>query len=428
MASSERRLCLNSLLSVFYDGEFSGILIDNSCKKLNDPIKKAFYTRLFLGTLENILFLDAVISVASKRKTKDIQRIVLNILRQSLYEIYFLNSVPNAATVSSALSLCEEKKQFKAKSFVNGVLRAIAREPEKYKELALLNKNEIETLSLSLSLPRWIIEYLSNTMDYNDIKSIFNNQSILGPSLRVNENRISYEDYLLCLKEKNIDVIEGCKAPIIKLKNPVFVPTLPGYSEGLFYVQELGGVKALKRADIKNDDFIIDVCASPGGKGLYAAELAPLGHVSMRDKTEDKVSIIRENADRLGVKNIDAKVFDATRKDESAVGRADLVIADLPCSGLGTIKNKPEVKYRLKEKDIEALSLLQREILSVAKDYVKEGGKLLYSTCTVSPKENEENTRWILGEYKEFTLLEEEQIFPDEKTDGFYYALLKRTK
>lgn len=426
MASAERRLCLNSLLSVFYDGEFSGTLIEICCNKLKEPVKKAFYTRLFLGTLENILLLDEIIAVASKRKTKDIQRIVLNILRQSLYEIYFLDSVPASATVSSALSLCEDKKQFKAKGFVNGVLRSVAREPEKYRKLALSNKDETELLSVTCSLPKWIIEYLENSIDRDKIKTIFNNSIDAGPSLRVNENKVSYEEYLAILEKNGISTIPRFEAPIIKLKNPAFVPSLPGFLEGYFYVQEVGGVKAIKSANIKPDSFIVDVCASPGGKGLYAAQLAPKGQVSMRDKSDDKINTIKENARRLSVDNIEIKTWDATKIDETIVEKADLVIADLPCSGLGTIKNKPEVKYRLRESDIDSLQALQREILSISKTYVKPNGQILYSTCTVSPKENEENTRWFLDAYKDFSLLNEEQIFPSDIMDGFYYTLFQR--
>jgi len=184
-------------------------------------------------------------------------------------------------------------------------------------------------------------------------------------------------------------------------------------------------------ADVKKGDNVIDVCAAPGGKSLHMADILDnTGHIEARDKTEYKVGLIEDNLLRADFKNISTKVWDATVPDESAFNSADIVIADVPCSGLGVLGKKPDIRYRIKEEDLTSLVTLQRDILSAVWQYVKPGGTLMYSTCTLNKAENEENVTWFTKNFP-FVLENEADmvtIFPDEYCDGFFIAKLKRTK
>jgi len=192
-------------------------------------------------------------------------------------------------------------------------------------------------------------------------------------------------------------------------------------------VQDIGSAMVVEMAGIKKDDYVIDVCAAPGGKATHAAEkLCGSGWVQARDLTEYKVSMIEENIERLRLANMDAMVWDATVTDESAIGKADVVIADLPCSGLGVIGRKSDIKYRITQQSLEEVEALQRDILSVVHNYVKPGGVLMYSTCTINRKENEGNKEWFL---KNFPFEEEQErlMIPGrDGSDGFYMVRLRR--
>nr|MCR5546315.1 methyltransferase domain-containing protein [Lachnospiraceae bacterium] len=218
-----------------------------------------------------------------------------------------------------------------------------------------------------------------------------------------------------------------------------------------FYVQDLSSMQVATKANLKGGEKVLDVCAAPGGKSLHIAEMLSMlengetveernlksetveernvksGTVEARDLTADKVKRIEENIRRTGLGNISAKVFDATKFDEAARNQYDVVVCDLPCSGLGVIGKKPEIKYRVQPEDLDDLAKLQKNILKNAKDYVKEHGRLIFSTCTINKTENDENTKWFLEEFPEFSLVSEEQIFPKkDEWDGFYIALFEK--
>ena len=198
--------------------------------------------------------------------------------------------------------------------------------------------------------------------------------------------------------------------------------------EGLYQVQDLSSMQVALWSEVKAGDQVLDVCAAPGGKAIHIAELLNgTGHVEARDLTEYKVALIRDNIERSGLTNINAVCQDAAIYDPHKKETADIVIADLPCSGLGVLGKKPDLRYKMNEKTEADLVELQKKILSVVKDYVKSGGKLLYSTCTIHREENEGNVEWFLKEYPEFELVKEKQMIPGRDAgDGFYIAILKR--
>ena len=200
------------------------------------------------------------------------------------------------------------------------------------------------------------------------------------------------------------------------------------FQKGYFHVQDLSCYLACAALQVRPGLTVLDVCAAPGGKSIHIAELLNgTGHVEARDLTEYKVDLLRDNIERSGLTNIEAVCQDATVYDPDKKKSADIVIADLPCSGLGVLGKKPDLRYKMNEKTEADLVELQRKILSVVKDYVKPDGKLLYSTCTIHREENEGNVEWFLKEYPEFELVKDKQMIPGKDAgDGFYIAIIKR--
>jgi 16S rRNA (cytosine967-C5)-methyltransferase len=202
--------------------------------------------------------------------------------------------------------------------------------------------------------------------------------------------------------------------------------SIPEFNQGLFYIQDYSSQLVPYRAGIKDTDKVIDVCAAPGGKALHAAQIASKGSVEARDLTEAKVSLINENIQRTGATNITAKQWDATEFDQAAENQYDVVIADLPCSGLGIIRKKPDIKYNQTEASLGELVQLQAEILENAARYVKAGGVLCYSTCTINKDENENQVANFLSSHSQFKMIESKQLLPDKNHDGFFVCVMKK--
>ena len=202
--------------------------------------------------------------------------------------------------------------------------------------------------------------------------------------------------------------------------------SIPEFNQGLFYIQDYSSQLVPYKAGIRDTDKVIDVCAAPGGKALHAAQIASQGSVEARDLTEAKVSLINENIQRTGATNITAKQWDATEFDQAAENQYDVVIADLPCSGLGIIRKKPDIKYNQTADSLKELVQLQANILDTVCKYVKNGGTLCYSTCTINKDENENQVTNFLSSHKDFTMVNMEQLWPDSNHDGFFICVMKK--
>ena len=198
------------------------------------------------------------------------------------------------------------------------------------------------------------------------------------------------------------------------------------FKKGLFYIQDYSSQLVPYKAGVKETDEIIDVCAAPGGKALHCGEIAKKGHVIARDLTDAKVALINDNIVRTGATNVTAVRWDATEFDEASENKYDVVIADLPCSGLGIIRKKPDIKYNQSEDSLAQLVELQAKILDTVCKYVKDGGTLCYSTCTINKDENENQVENFLSSHKQFTMVNMEQLLPDENHDGFFICVMKK--
>lgn len=431
MASvNTRELIMEILLSVTRDGEYSHIVLRNVLEKYQFLTKqdRAFITRVTEGTLERMIEIDYIINQFSKVKVNKMKPVIRTIIRSAVYQMKYMDGVPNSAVCNEAVKLAEKKGFVNLKGFVNGVLRNIARNLENltYPD----RKNTVRWLSVTYSMPEWIVKQWLSVYDEQTVEKMLQDFLTEKPTtIRCNLNQISKEALILKLKNEGVQVEEHHLLPYaLFISGYDYLGALQSFCDGDFQVQDVSSMLVAEWADPKEGDCVVDVCAAPGGKALHLADkLGGTGYVEARDLSDYKVGLIEENIHRTGVQNIRAVRWDATILDENMVGKADIVIADLPCSGLGVLGKKTDLKYKMTEEKEEELISLQREILDVVQSYVKPGGKLLYSTCTVHRGENEENAAWFVKRHPHFTLRQEKQMLPGtDSCDGFYIALFTR--
>ncbi|NLO10592.1 MAG: 16S rRNA (cytosine(967)-C(5))-methyltransferase RsmB [Clostridiales bacterium] len=394
-----RELVLDMLLQVIEGDEFGHRVLGRTLSNYQDKDKqeRAFISRLFIGTIKHYLTLDYVIEQFSSLPISKMKPLIRNLLRLSVYQLLYMDKVPASAVCNEAVKLAKKRGFIKLSGFVNANLRNIARMGDiKYPDR---DKNVIEYLSIRYSTPRWIV---STLLDQYSLTSV---ETMLEASLRENEitircNRMKTTPDIL--KDKligeGVGVIEH---PYLKeafvIRDIDYLEGLAAFNDGLFTVQDVSSMLVGEVSGAKDTDFVVDVCAAPGGKALHIAEKA--GMVSARDLTDYKIKLIEENKLRMGIHNIETKVWDATVLDPDIIDKADIVIADLPCSGLGVLGKKYDIKYKLTQNQQKELIELQRNILKVVSEYVKPGGILIYSTCTVNRQENIDNMEWFLANH-----------------------------
>lgn len=419
-----RELALEVLLEI-EKGEKSHLILRSVLEKYQYLTKqeRAFLTRVTEGTVERRLELDYIINQYSKVKVKKMKPVIRNLLRLAVYQMKYMDNVPDSAACNEAVKLAVKRGFGNLRGFVNGVLRNIARNLDhiEYPE----KEQTIPYLSVMYSMPEWIVKMWVSDYGREKTEEILQNFYIERPTtIRVNENQISKVALMDKLEREGVKVEEH---PFLQsallISNYDYLGALDSFLEGDFQVQDAASIQVAESAEIKEDDYIIDVCAAPGGKALHAAQiLNGTGFVEARDLTEYKVSLIRENIWRMGFTNIEAVQQDATIYDEASEAKADVVIADLPCSGLGVLAKKTDLKYKMTPETEKEVAELQRQILKTVHRYVKPGGTLIYSTCTICKSENEENAKWFVKNHPQFELRWEKQIFPGRETDGFYIA------
>ncbi|MCR5272827.1 MAG: 16S rRNA (cytosine(967)-C(5))-methyltransferase RsmB [Lachnospiraceae bacterium] len=431
---NSRELILEILLAVTRDGEYSHLALRLVLDKYQylDKRDRSFITRVAEGTIENMIEADYIINQFSKTKTKKMKPVILNILRMSVYQIKYMDSVPDSAVCNEAVKLAGKRGFKNLKGFVNGVLRNISRNISEIEYPS--EKDFVKYYSVKYSIPEWILTKWKEDFGEDKAKELAEASHLPAPTLiRVNKNKVSPAELKERLEERGIkvsrtnieEIVPEAKIDyVFAIEGYDYISAIPEFAEGLFVVQDISSVLVAALADPKEGDYCIDVCAAPGGKSIHMAELLNgTGHVEARDKSGYKVSLIEETIERQQAKNVSAKVYDATIKDESSVEKADIVIADLPCSGLGVIRRKTDIKYHMTPEMTKELAKLQQSMLDTVCDYVKCGGTLMFSTCTINKEENEENLKRFLKKHDEFSLVFERQLFFDnEVSDGFYIA------
>ena len=364
-------------------------------------------TRLVEGTLEYTIQIDFILNQISKTHTKNMEPLVRTVLRMGSYQILYMDKVPDSAAINEAVELVksQEDKAFFLSGFVNGVLRSVSRDKEIiFQNLAHTGKTPAY---IRYSVPLWM---------YDALKKVYGREEterMLAWFLEgEKKNFVRFQDGHC--EEMEGDIVHS-----------------EAFQRGEITIQDYASQQVGIEADPQPGDQVVDVCAAPGGKSCHiAALLEGTGHVDARDLTEAKVALIEQNIARQQLTNITAQVHDArtpdpTLLDDAGQGTADIVIADLPCSGLGILGKKPDIRFNASREGIRELQKLQREILDTVCTYVKPGGKLLYSTCTLTKEENEDNREYILAKGG-FTLLKERKFLPGAPSDGFYLTVFRK--
>ena len=441
-----REMVLDILLEI-EEGEHSHIAIRNALSKYQFLPKqeRAFVTRVCEGTLENRILIDYIIDSFSKISVEKMKPVIREILRSAVYQIKYMDSVPDSAVCNEAVKLAQRRGFYNLKPFVNGVLRTIARE-EKNLKLPSREEDPVKYLSVRYSMPeslviRWMNDYGEETTE--KILADFLKEKPL--TVRCRNQGVSQEEIYKSLVEQGVEVKPAPYLPYAyEISGFNHILALDAFVKGWIQVQDVSSMLVAEAAAPQKGNYIIDMCAAPGGKSLHVGDkMEGYGTVDARDVSEYKRGLIEDNIRRTGSINVQAKVQDATVFDVDSEFQADIVLADVPCSGYGVIGKKPEIKYRMTPQKQDEIVILQRTILDRAADYVKPRGTLIFSTCTIAKEENEANMMWFLNNYpfrlesldtcipeelhSETTRLGYLQLLPGvHKTDGFFIAKFRR--
>lgn len=407
--------------------------------------EKAFIKRVTEGTVERRIQIDYILNIISKVPTEKMKPLIRALLRSGAYQILFMETVPDAAVCNETVSIAKKRKFASLQGYVNGVLRNLSRRkneipyPDSHKE-------PVAYMSVVYSMPEWLVEHFIKSYDEAVAEKILRAFLESTPvTLRMEESLSKEAADTLFAKweESGVIVTRHPYLPYaVQIQRAEGLKRLHGYDEGLFTVQDVSSMLVAEAAGIKEGQTVIDLCASPGGKSLHAAsKLRGTGRVLAFDLTNQKVLRMEENRRRMSMNNMTTAVNDAIIYKEELYRLADVVIADVPCSGLGVIGKKQDIKYHVSKQSLKEITLLQKEILKNAAAYVKEGGVLMYSTCTINPEENERMVEWFCGEFP-FEPESLSEYLPEElkgagengmlqllpgvhRTDGFFLARLK---
>lgn len=429
-----RETALSLLLEYESGGKYVNLSLSSHKADGLDPKERAFLTVLLYTTVERKITYDYIISALAARSIDEVAPRVKNILRLGLCQVMHVDSIPDFAAVNETVNLGKNKGE---RAFINGIMRAAVRNKSSL-PMPDRNKNAARYLSVFYSFPLATVKRFVHAFGEAETELLLRRfNSVPATSLSVNTLKISREDFVLKLSESGVkaSIAENSKITV-KIDGSVNPCQLFGFEEGLFFVQDEASAIAVEALGVRANDDVIDVCACPGGKSFAAYVLSGGANVRSFDLHESKLSLISDGAKRLGF-DIKYAVRDAQSPDEALFGKADKIICDVPCSGLGVLAKKPDLRY----KDIEAadaLPTLQLSILKNSSRYLKIGGEMIYSTCTLNRAENEDVVRTFLESEKNFELVDFSvgtlsssdgmlTLLPHvHGTDGFFIAKLKR--
>jgi len=435
---NSRLVAIKVIEKVLNDNAYSNIVLGLELNKseLSDK-DKALVTEIVYGTLKYKYTIDKILLTYVKKGIDKLESFVLNILRISVYQIRYLDKVPSFAAVNEAVNLTKKRSNLGASKLVNGVLRSYLRDIDaKYYN----EEDNIERLCFEYSFTKALVKLFIKQYGSEKAEEILRGLNHKPDvTVRVNTLKLTYEEIWKKLIENGYNIEKGyvCQDAIriIKGKN---VENNPLFNDGNITVQDESAMLTAISMDLKQNMKVLDLCSAPGGKTTHIAEImGNTGHVSAFDIHENKLSLIKENLKRIGITNTTCDVSDATIYNPSLFESADRVLIDVPCSGLGIIRKKPEIKWSKHINNIKGIIDTQRLIMENASKYIKKGGVIVYSTCTLNKEENESNIDWFIELHPEFKIEpmfygEHDNIryndkgyvtiFPNEYMDGFFIA------
>lgn len=444
-----RALVLTMLLQLESGQEYGNVILRDTLAKYDylPAQEKAFIKRLFEGCVEYRIQLDYVLNAFSKTETARMKPVIRSVLRMGVYQLLYMDSVPDAAACNEAVALAGKKGFRGLGGFVNGVLRSIARRKDSL-PMPDEEKEPMTWLSVRYAMPEWLVCFFCEKYGIQTTQKMLAEMLAEKPvTIRMDE-RLSCKEREQILQQMRKQGIGAEKHPYLDyaytLSDVDGITHVPGFESGAFYVQDVSSMLVSEAAGIREGMRILDVCAAPGGKSLHAAvKLHGTGMVESRDLTEGKVAMIEENRLRCHCDNMIVRQQDALVRREEDAGQYDIVYADVPCSGLGIMGKKCDIRHRAGSDQMKELVILQRKILDGACACVREGGVLIYSTCTINPAENEEQLSYIsslgfeaesLDPYLPKALCGETtkqgylQLLPGiHLTDGFFLARFRKT-
>lgn len=411
---------------------FSSEIIKKNVKKINNVRDESLYRELVYGATENLLYIDYMINKVSKIRTNKLEKIVLNALRLAIYETVFLR-IESYATVNEYVKIVKRKKGIKAGNFINAILRNSLRDLDKLKEINAKDKKEY--LSIKYSFNKEIIEYFIDNYGIENTEDIIISLSKKpNLSIRVNTTLITEDELIELLEEKGLvikksDLAKDC----LIIDNPINITDFEEFKKGYFTIQDQASIKVSEILDPKKSTNILDLCAAPGSKSTHLAQISKNESlVVANDISKEKLDKIKDNFDRMHFTNYRITNYDASQVIDEFIDKFDYILVDAPCSGLGVIKRKPEIKLFRSLKEIKQLAQIQKQILNNSIKYLKKGGYLVYSTCTLGKLENIEIINSLLSDNDSVQLMHINgkqyfEIMPDkEGSDGFFMAKLTK--
>lgn len=435
-----REIALKTIYKIDKEEAYANIALDEMIKEHRNELDErdiGFISELTYGVITWKLTLDEIIKKYSHLKIKKISTWILNILRMGIYQIVFLDKVPKSASVNESVNLAKRYGHRGSSNFVNAILRKV--EKRDYEELWNI-QDDVERISKTTSMPVWMVEELRKQKDIKEVEQICKNSNIKPKvTIRINTLKTSKKELEKLLEDRNIQYEEGKLEDFFMLDKIKNIEKLDIFQKGLFTIQDEGAGLIAYALDAKPHETILDACSSPGGKTTYLAEMMKnKGEIQAWDLHEHRVKLVEENAKRLGINIIKTKCQDASIYKEEYKEMFDKILLDVPCSGSGALKRKPDIKWKRKKEDITELIHIQKKILETCSKYLKQKGEMLYATCSIFSEENEKIIEEFLQEnsnFKQIKLSIQEymdyidemgniQLYQGIENDGFFISKL----
>lgn len=435
MIDKTREIALKILYKIDKEQAYSNIVLNEEIKQNRKKLTErdiGLISEIVYGVTTWRLTLDEIIKKHSKIKLKKISPWILNILRMGIYQIIFLDKIPKSAAVNESVNLGKRYGHSSSSNFVNAILRKV--EKSDYEEFFQIEDN-IEKISKTTSMPEWIINELAKNNSIEEVEQICKNSNLKPQiTIRVNTLKITKKNFIKKLEEQNIEyqeinVKESLAEDFLILSKVKNIENVDLFKNGYFTIQDISAGLTAKILNPKPNELVLDACSAPGGKTTYMAELMKNeGNIEAWDIHDHRTKLVEQNAKRLGIDIIKTQIKDASIYDEKLEEKFDKILLDVPCLGIGVIKRKPDIKWQRKIEDIQEITEIQKAILKNCSKYLKPGGDLVYSTCSILKEENEDIISNFLDNNTNFENDKNRiiSIVPDEEKDGFFICKLHK--